>query len=99
MTFRSATVMAGVAALALLAGPAMADESSGKMKSDLNMNNNGNAAGASTGEQGKTSDRTPGNKSPERAPGSSVSGGPGTDAGQTTGGTSDRTPNNPPKGN
>jgi hypothetical protein len=98
MTIKSETVMAGIAALALLAGPVLADESSSKMKSDLNMNS-GSSAGASTGEQGKTSDRTPNDKSPARTPGASTTGAAGTDAGQTPSGTSNRTPTKPPANN
>ncbi|MCV0371062.1 MULTISPECIES: hypothetical protein [Filomicrobium] len=44
----------------------------------------------------KTSDRTPGNKTPDRSQGASRSGAAGTDAGQTEEGTSDRTPSNHP---
>ncbi|NOT71836.1 MAG: hypothetical protein HOP09_11340 [Hyphomicrobium sp.] len=42
---------------------------------------------------GKTSDRTP-EGATDRTPGASNTGASGTDAGQTKGGTSDRTPNN-----
>jgi hypothetical protein len=85
--------LVGATAFALMAGQAMADQSSSKMKSDLKMNS-GNASGASTGEQGKTSDRTPGEAAPNRLPGSTKAGAPGADAAQTPEGTSDRTPNN-----
>lgn len=44
------------------------------------------------GQNGKTSDRTPGNPAPDRTPNASTSGAVGTDAGKTEGGTSDRTP-------
>jgi hypothetical protein len=47
-----------------------------------------------TDSNGKTSDRTPGDPSPDRTPNASSSGATGTDAGQTTNGTSDRTPDN-----
>lgn len=53
--------------------------------------------GASKGMRGsseKTSDRTPGDPSPSRTPGASRTGAAGTEAGQTTNGTSDRTPTN-----
>lgn len=50
------------------------------------------ANGASDGTEGKTSDRTPGNATPDRAPGATGAGAAGTDAGQTPSGTSDRTP-------
>jgi hypothetical protein len=54
------------------------------------------ASGASDGtsgaDSGKTSDRSPGNPAPDRAPGASSSGAAGTDAGETPSGTSDRTP-------
>jgi hypothetical protein len=42
----------------------------------------------------KTSDRTPGDPSPDRTPGASLTGAAGTEAGQTPDGTSDRTPSN-----
>lgn len=42
----------------------------------------------------KTSDRTPDNPSPTRAPGASTWGAAGTDVAKTTDGTSDRTPSN-----
>lgn len=45
------------------------------------------------GSKGKTSDRTPGNPTPDRTPNASTTGNVGTDAGQTHEGTSDRTPN------
>ncbi len=54
---------------------------------------NTSSSGASSGASGKTSDRTPGDASPARTPGSTSAGAPGTDAGQTPEGTSDRTPN------
>lgn len=44
------------------------------------------------GSQGKTSDRTPGKRDPERTPNASSTGNTGTDAGQTHEGTSDRSP-------
>ena len=44
------------------------------------------------GSQGKTSDRTPGKREPERTPNASSTGNTGTDAGQTHEGTSDRSP-------
>ncbi len=49
----------------------------------------GDSAGA------KTSDRTPGNSAPDRTEGASTSGAAGTDAAQTSQGTSDRTPTQP----
>jgi hypothetical protein len=87
-------LIAAAALGCLAASPAAwADQSSDKMKKDLD-NNSGAAAGTSNGEQGKTSDRTPGNPAPDRTQGSTKMGAPGTDAGQTQNGTSDRTPNN-----
>jgi hypothetical protein len=50
------------------------------------------SSGASEGTSGKTSDRTPADASPSRAPGATSTGAVGTDAGQTPNGTSDRTP-------
>ena len=44
------------------------------------------------GSQGKTSDRTPGERAPDRTPNASSTGNTGTDAGQTHEGTSDRSP-------
>ena len=50
--------------------------------------------------EGKTSDRTPGNPSPDRTPNATSKGAVGTDAAKTPEGTSDRTPANPkPNGN
>lgn len=48
--------------------------------------------GEQTTKMDKTSDRTPGNPSPDRSEGSGRSGAAGTDASQTKDGTSDRTP-------
>lgn len=93
MNLKVSAVLAGAIAFAAMAGPAVADQQSNKMKSDLNMNT-GASEGTSTGEQGKTSDRTPGNPSPDRMPGSSTAGAPGAAGAQTPEGTSDRTPNN-----
>lgn len=42
----------------------------------------------------KTSDRTPGNPHPDRTPGASIFGAPGTEVARTPFGTSDRTPSN-----
>jgi len=53
---------------------------------------NTSASGASGGASGKTSDRTPGEAAPERVPGSTSAGAPGTERGKTPEGTSDRTP-------
>lgn len=50
------------------------------------------SSGASTGAAGKSSDRTPGNPSPDRTPGASTAGAAGTEVGKTPEGTSDRTP-------
>ena len=48
---------------------------------------------ASTGaNDGKTSDRSPGDPAPDRTPGASSTGAAGTDAAKTPSGTSDRTP-------
>ena len=48
---------------------------------------------ASTGaDDGKTSDRSPGDPAPDRTPGASSTGAAGTDAAKTPSGTSDRTP-------
>jgi hypothetical protein len=52
------------------------------------MNNNG----AAVQPGGKTSDRTPGNASPDRGAGAGTSGAAGTDAAKTPEGTSTRTP-------
>ena len=88
------TLIAAAALACVAASPAAwADQSSDKMKKDLEMNS-GAAAGVSTGEKGKTSDRTPDKESPERVEGSSKAGAPGAEAGKTPEGTSDRTPNN-----
>ncbi len=89
----STTIAAAALICAAATSVALADESSTKMQNDLDKNA-GAAAGASSGEQGKTSDRTPGKANPERTDGSTKSGAPGTDAGQTQDGTSDRTPGN-----
>jgi hypothetical protein len=86
----TAILAAASVALAFAAAtPTLADQSTNKMQSDTNMNA---GAGASTGEQGKTSDRTPGKASPDRVEGSTTSGAPGTDASHSPNGTSDRTP-------
>ena len=53
---------------------------------------NTSSSGASGGASGKTSDRTPGEASPPRTPGSTSAGAPGTEVGKTPEGTSDRTP-------
>ncbi len=50
------------------------------------------AGDGTSGSSEKTSDRTPGDPSPSRTPGATSSGAAGTDAAQTPGGTSDRTP-------
>ena len=51
------------------------------------------ATGASEGtDDGKTSDRSPGDAAPDRTPGASSTGAAGTDAAKTPDGTSDRTP-------
>jgi hypothetical protein len=50
------------------------------------------ATSTDAGKNAKTSDRTPGNPSPDRTPDASSTGAVGTDAGRTTEGTSDRTP-------
>jgi hypothetical protein len=42
----------------------------------------------------KTSDRTPDNPAPQRAPGASITGAAGTEVARTPFGTSDRTPSN-----
>ena len=89
----SAIIAAAALICAAATSVAFADESSTKMQNDLDKNA-GAAAGTSTGEQGKTSDRTPGNTNPDRVDGSTKSGAPGTAAGQTQEGTSDRTPGN-----
>lgn len=89
----SATIAAATLICAAATSVGYAAELSTKMQNDLDKNA-GAAAGTSTGEQGKTSDRTPGKTSPERTDGSTKSGAPGTDAGQTQNGTSDRTPGN-----
>jgi hypothetical protein len=94
MSLKRTVIAAAALACVAASPPAWAEQSSDKMKKDLDMNS-GAAAGASNGgEQGKTSDRTPGNPSPDRVQGSSKAGAPGTDAGKTQEGTSDRTPNN-----
>jgi hypothetical protein len=91
MTIKQVIITA--TALTCLAGSAAwADQSSDKMKNDLKMNE-GASSGASNGEQGKTSDRTPGNPSPDRTIGANNSGAAGVDAAKSDGHTSDRTPN------
>jgi hypothetical protein len=76
----------GALALALSASLALADDTSTSPNpSDAKVN-------TEPGSQGKTSDRTPGEAAPDRTPNASTSGNTGTDAGQTTEGTSDRTP-------
>lgn len=92
MTLKTPAILAAAAVLAAMTGQVMAEQSSSKMKSDLNMNKG--ATGASTGEQGKTSDRTPGDSSPQREPGSTKAGAPGASGAYTPEGTSDRTPKN-----
>ena len=77
--------LAGLLAVTVIAGPALADSTSDKTK----MNDNG-AAVSQPG--GKTSDRTPGNESPDRGAGAGTSGAAGTDAAKTPEGTSTRTP-------
>lgn len=47
-----------------------------------------------SGASEKTSDRTPDDTSPSRAPGATSTGAAGTEAAKTSGGTSDRTPTN-----
>lgn len=42
----------------------------------------------------KTSDRTPGDRTPQRTPGATIYGAPGTEVARTPDGTSDRTPSN-----
>lgn len=93
MYLKHTVIAAAALACVAASAAAAAEQSSDQMKKDLDMNS-GSAAGTSTGEQGKTSDRTPGNPSPDRVQGSSKAGAPGTDAGKTQEGTSDRTPNN-----
>ena len=61
---------AGLLAVIMIAGPALADSTSDKTK----MNDNG-AAVSQPG--GKTSDRTPGNASPDRGAGAGTSGAAG----------------------
>jgi hypothetical protein len=58
-----------------------------------NSSSSGNSSGTSGSEAGKTSDRTPGNPSPERTPNSTNMGAGGTDATNPPEGNSDRTPN------
>lgn len=76
-----------VVALALSGAFAYAadDTSSAKMDPSATTDKDPNS-------DGKTSDRTPGNPSPDRTPNASSAGASGTDAGKTTEGTSDRTP-------
>lgn len=50
------------------------------------------STGTSAGEAGKTSDRTPGNPSPDRTPDATGAGAAGVEGGKTPEGTSDRTP-------
>jgi hypothetical protein len=81
------SVVAGVLVAAVVALPALAaDSSADKTK----MNDNGAVVNQSGG---KTSDRTPGNASPDRGAGAGTSGAAGTDAAKTPEGTSTRTPN------
>lgn len=76
--------IAGLLALSAI-GPAYADSTTDKTKM--------NESGAAVNQPGgKTSDRTPGTESPDRGPGAGTTGAAGTDAGKTTEGTSNRTP-------
>jgi hypothetical protein len=52
----------------------------------------GASEGMSGADNGKTSDRSPGDAAPDRTPGASTTGATGTDAAKTPEGTSDRTP-------
>jgi hypothetical protein len=85
MRFYIPSVLAGLLAVTVVAGPALADSITDKTK----MNDNG-AVVSQPG--GKTSDRTPGNPSPDRGAGAGTSGAAGTDAAKTPQGTSTRTP-------
>jgi hypothetical protein len=87
MRFSPKCALAGILAASVLAGPALADSVTDKTK----MNDNGNAVNQ---PGGKTSDRTPGNESPDRGAGAGTSGAAGTGAGKTPEGTSTRTPDN-----
>jgi hypothetical protein len=77
--------IAGLLAVNVVAGPAFADSVTDKTK----MNDNGAVVNQ---PGGKTSDRTPGNTSPDRGAGAGTSGAAGTDAAKTPEGTSTRTP-------
>jgi hypothetical protein len=79
-------VIAGLLALTVVAGPALAADST---TDKLKMNDNGAVVNQ---PGGKTSDRTPGNASPDRGAGAGTSGAAGTDAAKTPEGTSTRTP-------
>jgi hypothetical protein len=78
------SVFAGLIALGVVTGPALADSTTDKTE----MNDNG-AAVSQPG--GKTSDRTPGTESPDRGTGAGTTGAAGTDAAKTPEGTSTRT--------
>ena len=80
------SVVAALLAVTVVAGPALADSATDKTK----MNENGAVVNQ---PGGKTSDRTPGNASPNRGAGAGTSGAAGTDAAKTPEGTSTRTPN------
>jgi hypothetical protein len=84
-----------IAALALNAAPALAENNStNPAKSGTSTES---PADPSAQPQGKTSDRTPGDPSPDRTPNATSKGAVGTDAAKTPEGTSDRTPTNPQK--
>ena len=89
--------LASVVAVALVL-PAAAENTKVDVPTTENVSSSAN--GASQGVSGlvasadKTSDRTPGNATPQRTPGASIYGAAGTEIGKTPYGTSDRTPSN-----
>ena len=80
------------AAMTLAASPALSENNAtNPQKSGASES----PADPSAQPEGKTSDRTPGNPSPDRTPNATSKGAVGTDAAKTPEGTSDRTPTNP----
>jgi hypothetical protein len=80
------------AAVALTAAPALAQNNAANPAKPGASSES--PTDASNQQQGKTSDRTPGNPSPDRTPNATSKGAVGTDAAKTPEGTSDRTPTN-----
>lgn len=83
------------AAMTLTAAPALSENNAtNPAKSGTSSES---PADPSAQPQGKTSDRTPGDPSPDRTPNATSKGAVGTDAAKTPEGTSDRTPTNTQK--